>query len=92
MGRVKKKKGRKVRLGQMKFKRPATKDDLRITKILEDNKLSRFQTTTSEVGMYIDLKDAMKIELLQVMNVLQDKGYVLIKTPEKNVFNIVKLS
>lgn len=92
MGRVKKKKGRKVRLGQMKFKRHATKDDLRITKILEDNKLSRFQTTTSEVGMYIDLKDAMKIELLQVMNVLQDKGYVLIKTPEKNVFNIVKLS
>lgn len=92
MGRVKKKKGRKVRLGQMKFKRHATKDDERITKILEDNKLSRFQTTTSEVGMYIDLKDAMKIELLQVMNVLQDKGYVLIKTPEKNVFNIVKLS
>lgn len=92
MGRIKNKKGRKVRLGQMKFKRPATKDDLRIAKILEDNKLSRFQTTTSEVGMYIDLKDAMKIELLQVMNVLQDKGYVLIKTPEKNVFNIVKLS
>lgn len=92
MGRVKKKKGRKVRLGQMKFKRPATKDDLRITKILEDNKLSRFQTTTSEVGMYIDLKDALKVELLQVMNALQDKGYVLIKTPEKNVFNIVKLS
>lgn len=92
MGRFKKKKGRKVRLGQMKFKRPATKDDLRITKILEDNKLSRFQTTTSEVGMYIDLKDALKVELLQVMNALQDKGYVLIKTPEKNVFNIVKLS
>lgn len=92
MGRIKNKKGRKVRLGQMKYKRPATKDDLRITKILEDNKLSRFQTTTSEVGMYIDLKDAMKIELLQVMNVLQDKGYVLIKTAEKNVFNIVKLS
>lgn len=92
MGRVKNKKGRKVRLGQMKFKRPATKDDERITKILEDNKLSRFQTTTSEVGMYIDLKDALKIELLQVMNALQDKGYVIIKTSEKNVFNIVKLS
>lgn len=92
MGRIKNKKGRKVRLGQMKFKRPATKDDERITKILEEHKLSRFQTTTSEVGMYIDLKDAMKIELLQVMNALQDKGYLLIKTPEKNVFNIVKLS
>lgn len=92
MGRVKNKKGRKVRLGQMKFKRPATKDDERITKLLEDHKLSRFQTTTSEVGMYIDLKDAMKVELLQVMNALQDKGYVLVKTHEKNVFNIVKLS
>lgn len=92
MGRVKNKKGRKVRLGQMKFKRPATKDDENITKILEENKLSRFQTTTSEVGMYIDLKDAMKVELLKAMNALQDKGYVLIKTPEKNVFNIVKLS
>ena len=92
MGRVKNKKGRKVRLGQMKFKRDVTEDDKRITSILEEAKLSRFQTTTSEVGVYIDLKDAMKVELLQIMNVLQDKGYILIKTHEKNIFNIVKLS
>lgn len=92
MGKPKNKRGRKVRLGQMKAKREPTVNDLLAINILQENKLGRFQTNLSDTGVFIDMKDAMKHELLQVMNVLMDQGYILLKTKEKNVFNIVKMT
>lgn len=92
MGKPKNKTGRKLRLGQMKAKREARVNDLLAIDILQKNKLGRFPTALSDTGVFIDMKDAMKNELLQAMNVLMDEGFILLKTKEKNVFNIVKMT
>lgn len=87
-----KKVGKKVRLGQMKFKRPSNKEDELFEKILVDNKFGYLNHVHAEVGNYLDISDLSKKQQLCLMNKLFDQGFFYRTTWDKNFVLVVKLT
>lgn len=87
-----KEKGKKVRLGQMKFKRPDKHDDELFEKILADNKFGYLNHVHADVGNYLDISDLTKKQQLYLMNALFDQGFIYRPTIDKNFVLVVKLT
>lgn len=85
-------KGKKVRLGQMKFKRPDKHEDELFEKILADNKFSYLNHVHTEVGNYLDISDLTKKQQLYLMNALFDQGFIYRPTVDKKFVLVVKLT
>lgn len=87
-----KRKGKKVRLGQMKFKRPDKHEDELFEKILADNKFSYLNHVHAEVGNYLDISDLTKKQQLYLMNALFDQGFIYRPMVDKKFVLVVKLT
>lgn len=87
-----KEKGKKVRLGQMKFKRPNKHEDELFEKILADNKFGYLNHVHAEAGNYLDISDLTKKQQLYLMNALFDHGFIYRPTIDKNFVLVVKLT
>lgn len=87
-----KKVGKKVRLGQMKFKRPNNQEDELFEKILADNKFGYLNHVHAEVGNYLDISDLTKKQQLYLMNALFDQGFIYRPTVDKKFVLVVKLT
>lgn len=87
-----KKVGKKVRLGQMKFKRLDTQEDELFEKILADNKFGYLNHVHAEVGNYLDISDLTKKQQLYLMNALFGKGFIYRPTYNKKFVMVVKLT
>lgn len=85
-------KGKKVRLGQMKFKRPDKHEDELFEKILADNKFGYLNHVHAEAGNYLDISDLTKKQQLYLMNALFDEGFIYRPTIDKNFVLVVKLT
>lgn len=87
-----KEKGKKVRLGQMKFKRPNKHEDELFEKILADNKFGYLKHVHAEAGNYLDISDLTKKQQLYLMNALFDQGFIYRPTIDKKFVLVVKLT
>lgn len=87
-----KEKGKKVRLGQMKFKRPNKHEDELFEKILADNKFGYLNHVHAEAGNYLDISDLTKKQQLYLMNALFDHGFIYRPTIDKKFVLVVKLT
>ncbi len=87
-----KKVGKKVRLGQMKFKRLDTQEDELFEKILSDNKFGYLNHVHAEVGNYLDISDLTKKQQLYLMNALFAQGFIFRPTYDKKFVMVVKLT
>lgn len=87
-----KEKGKKVRLGQMKFKRPNKHEDELFEKILADNKFGYLNHVHAEAGNYLDISDLTKKQQLYLMNALFDEGFIYRPTFDKKFVLVVKLT
>lgn len=87
-----KKVGKKVRLGQMKFKRSDTQEDKLFEKILADNKFGYLNHVHAEVGNYLDISDLTKKQQLYLMNALFGQGFIYRPTYNKKFVMVVKLT
>lgn len=87
-----KEKGKKVRLGQMKFKRPNKHEDELFEKILADNKFGYLNHVHAEAGNYLDISDLTKKQQLYLMNALFDNGFIYRPTIDKKFVLVVKLT
>lgn len=87
-----KEKGKKVRLGQMKFKRPNKHEDELFEKILADNKFGYLNHVHAEAGNYLDISDLTKKQQLYLMNALFDRGFIYRPTIDKKFVLVVKLT
>lgn len=87
-----KEKGKKVRLGQMKFKRPNKHEDEVFEKILADNKFGYLNHVHAETGNYLDISDLTKKQQLYLMNALFDHGFIYRPTIDKKFVLVVKLT
>lgn len=87
-----KEKGKKVRLGQMKFKRPNNHEDEVFEKILADNKFGYLNHVHAEAGNYLDISDLTKKQQLYLMNALFDQGFIYRPTIDKKFVLVVKLT
>lgn len=87
-----KKLGKKVRLGQMKFKRLDTQEDELFEKILADNKFGYLHHVHAEVGNYLDISDLTKKQQLYIMNLFFDQGFIYRPTVDKKFVMVVKLT
>lgn len=87
-----KEKGKKVRLGQMKFKRANKHEDEVFEKILADNKFGYLNHVHAEAGNYLDISDLTKKQQLYLMNALFDEGFIYRPTFDKNFVLVVKLT
>ena len=85
-------KGKKVRLGQMKFKRPNKHEDELFEKILADNKFGYLNHVHAEAGNYLDISDLTKKQQLYLMNALFDEGFIYRPTIDKKFVLVVKLT
>ena len=85
-------KGKKVRLGQMKFKRADNQEDELFEKILADNKFGYLNHVHAEVGNYLDISDLTKKQQLYLMNNLFDRGFIYRPTIDKKFVLVVKLT
>lgn len=85
-------KGKKVRLGQMKFKRADNREDELFEKILADNKFGYLNHVHAEVGNYLDISDLTKKQQLYLMNALFDQGFIYRPTVDKKFVMVVKLT
>lgn len=85
-------KGKKVRLGQMKCKRPKNEDDLLFEKVLAEGKLAYLNHVLADVGVYLDISDMTKKQQLFLMNLLFDKGFIITPTTDKKFVQVVKLT
>lgn len=85
-------KGKKVRLGQMKFKRPDKHEDELFEKILADNKFSYLNHVHAEVGNYLDISDLTKKQQLYLMNAFFDQGFIYRPMVDKKFVLVVKLT
>lgn len=85
-------KGKKVRLGQMKFKRPDKHEDELFEKILADNNFSYLNHVHAEVGNYLDISDLTKKQQLYLMNALFDQGFIYRPMVDKKFVLVVKLT
>lgn len=85
-------KGKKVRLGQMKFKRPDKQEDELFEKILADMKFGYLNHVHAEVGNYLDISDLTKKQQLYLMNALFDQGFIYRPTINKKFVLVVKLT
>lgn len=87
-----KKVGKKVGLGQMKFKRLDTQEDELFEKILTDNKFGYLNHVHAEVGNYLDISDLTKKQQLYLMNALFGQGFIYRPTYDKKFVKVVKLT
>lgn len=87
-----KKAGKKVRLGQMKFKRPDNQEDELFEKILADNKFGYLNHVHAEVGNYLDISDLTKKQQLYLMNTFFCQGFIYRPTYNKKFVMVVKLT
>lgn len=87
-----KKVGKKVRLGQMKFKRADTQEDELFKNILVDNKFGYLNHVHAEVGNYLDISDLTKKQQLYLMNALFAQGFIYRPTYNKKFVRVVKLT
>lgn len=87
-----KKPGRKVRLGQMKFKRPDNQEDELFEKILADNKFGYLNHVHAEVGNYLDISDLTKKQQLYLMNIFFGQGFIYRPTYNKKFVMVVRLT
>lgn len=87
-----KEKRKKVRLGQMKFKRPNNHEDEVFEKILADNKFGYLNHVHAEAGNYLDISDLTKKQQLYLMNALFDQGFIYRPTIDKKFVLVVKLT
>lgn len=87
-----KKVGKKVRLGQMKFKRPDNQEDELFEKILADNKFAYLNHVHAEVGNYLDISDLTKKQQLYLMNALFGQGFIHRPAYDKKFVLVVKLT
>jgi len=85
-------KGKKVRLGQMKFKRPNKHEDELFEKILADNKFGYLNHVHAEAGNYLDISDLTKKQQLYLMNAFFDQGFIYRPTIDKKFVLVVKLT
>ena len=87
-----KKAGKKVRLGQMKFKRPDNQEDELFEMILADNKFGYLNHVHAEVGNYLDISDLTKKQQLYLMNAFFGQGFIYRPTYNKKFVMVVKLT
>lgn len=85
-------KGKKVRLGQMKFKRTDNQEDELFEKILDVNKFGYLNHVHGEVGNYLDISDLTLKQQLYLMNALFDHGFIYRPTIDKKFVLVVKLT